>query len=68
MATIINNPDGGSGGGSGVGTVVGLIVLVLIVILFLIYGLPAIRGTNRENNTTIQVPDKVQVDVDSTNQ
>ncbi len=66
MATIINNPDSGNGGNS-VGTIVGLIVLVLIVILFVMYGLPAIRGNNRANNTTIEVPDKVQVDVNTNN-
>ncbi len=64
MATIINNPDSGGDKGS-VGTIVGLIVLVLIVILFVLYGLPLLRGTNRANNTTIQVPDKVQVDVNT---
>lgn len=68
MATIINNPDsgGGNNNGSNVGTIIGLIVLALIAILFFMYGLPAMRGnagTSGGNSTTIEVPDKVEVDV-----
>lgn len=63
MATIINNPSTESSG-SGVGTVVAIIILVLAIMLFFLYGLPAIRGANKGNNsTTIQVPDKVEVDL-----
>ena len=72
MATIINNTsptpesgaDNGSGGGSGM--LIGAIVLVLILIIFFVYGLPAIRGNGGSNEgSTINVPDKVQVDVNS---
>lgn len=65
MATIINNPDSGSSdnGGGGFGMIVGAIVLVLILILFFVYGLPAIRGGGDSNGTTVNVPDKVDVNV-----
>ncbi len=62
MATIINNP--GEGNGSSMGTIVGLIILALVVIVFFVYGLPALRGNGSgTSNTTVEVPDKVQVDV-----
>jgi hypothetical protein len=61
MATIINNPDSSSDGG-GAGLVTGIIIAVVIVFLFLVFGLPAIRG-NGNRGTTVNVPDKVNVDV-----
>ncbi len=60
MATIINNPDSGSSSG-GVGLIIGVIAIIAVIALFLLYGLPAIRKNN--NDTTINVPDKVQVDI-----
>ena len=63
MATIINNPDSGGSNGGGMGMVIGAIVLVIILILFFVYGLPAIRGSNK--GTTVNVPDKVEVDVNN---
>lgn len=66
MATIINNPDSGSDKGSGVGMIVGAIVLVLVLTLFFIYGLPVIRNSStKSNGSTINVPDKIDVNVDS---
>ncbi len=61
MATIINNPDTGSSN-SGMGTVVGIVLAIIIVALFFMYGLPAMRGTQK-SGTTVNVPEKVQVDV-----
>ncbi len=43
MATVINNPSGGSEGSS-VGVIVGVLVAIIIVVLFFVYGLPALRG------------------------
>jgi hypothetical protein len=66
MATIINNPDSGSGNnGGGAGTLIGAIVLILILIIFFVYGLPALRGNSDKGGNTINVPDKVDVNVDS---
>ncbi|HYF05780.1 MAG TPA: hypothetical protein VEA59_06445 [Patescibacteria group bacterium] len=61
MATVINNPDTRSD--SSAGLVIGAIILVLAVVLLLAYGVPAFRGANR--GTNINVPDKVQVDVNA---
>lgn len=61
MATIINNPDSGSGNGGGAGMVIGAVIVLVIIVLFFIYGLPALRGSR--SGTTIQVPDKINVNV-----
>ncbi len=61
MATVINNPDQGDSSGSSGGWIVAIIVLLVVVVLFFIYGLPSIRNGNK--GTTVNVPDKVQVDV-----
>jgi len=64
MATIINNPDSGSGGGNGggAGLIIGVVVAIIVIALFFIYALPAIRNT-RSGDTTIKVPDKIDVNV-----
>ena len=63
MATIINNPDGGTtDSGGGMGMVIGAIVLVLILILFFVYGLPALRNNNSGTSGSA-IPDKVDVNV-----
>ncbi len=66
MATIVNNP-GTSREGSGAGLVVGLIVAIVLVALLVIYGLPFLRGTANNAGTTINVPDKVDVNVQGVN-
>jgi hypothetical protein len=72
MATIVNNPppqqvqtaDGGSSG-----TVIGLIVVLLIVLLVIFFGLPWLRGavrggsTTNSNGASIQVPNDVNLKV-----
>lgn len=44
MATVINNPGDNS---SGAGIIIGLVVAVVIVALIFIYGIPALRASNR---------------------
>lgn len=63
MATIINNPDAGSGSssGGGAGILIGALVAIVIIALFFIYALPAIR--NNKSGTTVNVPDKINVNV-----
>ena len=62
MATVINNPDTSDRSG-GLGVVLAVIVVIAVVIALLVYGLPALRNSNSQNGTTIQVPDKVDVNV-----
>lgn len=61
MATIINNPGDGGNSSGGVGLIIGVIVIIAVIALFLLYGLPAMRKNN--NDTNINVPDKIQIDV-----
>lgn len=66
MATVINNPGDGGGGGndSSSGVFIGIILAVVVAgALFFIYGLPAMRNT--DTGPTINVPDKVQIDVNA---
>ncbi len=68
MATIINNPDSGGNngdGGSGMGMVIGIIVLVIILALFFVYGLPALRNGGSDSGTDVNVPDSIDVNVDT---
>lgn len=72
MTTIINSPPtqatAPSESGSGfAGIVIGVVLIAIVGFLFFIYGLPAMRG-NQNMNTgdggpTINVPDKVQIEV-----
>ena len=67
MATIINNPDSGDKGGGGLGMIIGAIVLVLVIVLFFVYGLPAMRNSGDSTGTDVNVPDQIDVNVDTPN-
>jgi hypothetical protein len=69
MATVINNPNPGTqtsstDTGPGTGFVVGLILVVLLIVLFFAFGRGAFRGDSTPSGgTNINVPEKVDVDV-----
>ena len=73
MTTVINNPSGSpensSGGGNAVAFIMGILIVAVLVFLFIFYGLPAMRGAKNQTKggitvpTTIQVPDKVDVNI-----
>lgn len=65
MTTIINNPDTSGSNSGGAGLIIALVIVIALAVLFFLYGLPAIRKGN--GGTTVNVPDKVQVDVSKTN-
>jgi hypothetical protein len=63
MPTIINNPPGSpNNDSSSAGLIIGLILIIAVLVLFFVYGLPALRN-NASKGTTINVPDKVDVNV-----
>jgi hypothetical protein len=51
MATIVNNPGGGTGGNgdSGMGMVLGVVIGILLVIFLIVYGVPFLRDGMRGN-------------------
>jgi hypothetical protein len=65
MATIINNPPENTDSG-GAGLIIGIVMAIIIVFLFVAYALPALRKNNNNSGTTINVPDKVDVNVNKT--
>lgn len=64
MATIIEHErtTGGSGG-NGNGFLVGMILLVVLAVLFFVYGLPYISGSMRNTAPQVNVPGKIDVNV-----
>jgi len=65
MATIINNPGNDSSGGGSGGLIVAVIAIIIVLALFFMYGLPAMRNNGKTNSggTTVEVPDKIDVNV-----
>ncbi len=67
MATIVNNPPANSDNGGGSGFLLGIILLIIVVILFIFYGLPYINGAARNGGAAqapqINVPGKIDVNV-----
>lgn len=63
MAVVVNTPSTERRSDSGLGFLVGIILLVLLAFALFYYGLPAIRGAASTSSTNINVPDKINVDV-----
>jgi hypothetical protein len=64
MATIINNPATTEReSGSGMGVIIGIILVLLVAFLFLYYLLPVLQNAGRATSPTVQVPDKINVNV-----
>lgn len=63
MATIVNNPPATQQESSGNGFLLGVVLLIIFAVLFFIYGLPML--TNSFSGPQVQVPDKVDVNVNT---
>lgn len=63
--TIINNPSGGDSGGS-MGMLVGLVILLIIGYFFWVYGLPALRSMQYGGAPQINIPSKIDINVNQT--
>lgn len=71
MTTVINTPQGSNDGSNGMGMIIGVIALVVVLFLFFVYGMPYFRGNTQQNNASvpaIQVPDKIDVNINKTPQ
>ena len=66
MATIINNPPSSDNSGGPMGMIIGLVVLAVLVYLFFIYGLPAVRQMQFGGAPQINIPSKIDVNVNQT--
>ena len=53
-----------SNSSGGVGMIIGVVAVIAIIALFFLYGLPALRKS-QNNDTNINVPDKIQIDVNN---
>lgn len=60
---IVNTPGNGDSSGNGMGFFLGVILLILFVFLLLYYGLPYIRSSFGSATPQINVPGKVDVNV-----
>jgi flagellar biogenesis protein FliO len=64
MATIVNTaPAQTDSGSNGMGFLVGVMLLVLLVIAVLFYGLPYLRSSVGSATPQINVPGKIDVNV-----
>lgn len=51
MVTVVNSPGPGETESSGVGLVIGVLLAIVVIVLFFIYGLPALRTSQTQNQT-----------------
>ncbi len=63
MATVINNPGTTPESSSGFGFFAGVVLLIVFMVALLYYGLPALRRSLSFGGTEINVPERIQVDV-----
>ncbi len=63
MATVINNPGPTTDHSSGFGFFAGIVLLIVFMVALLYYGLPALRRNLSFGGTEINVPERIQVDV-----
>jgi len=65
MTTIVNTPpsDSGGSGGNGMGMVVAALLIVAVAALFFVYGLPYLRQAAAPAAPQINIPDKVDVNI-----
>ncbi len=67
MSTVINNPPSVAGadssGAGGLSFLIGVIILILFVLFLFMYLLPMLRSSMTANSPQLNVPEKVEVDV-----
>lgn len=63
MATIVNTTPAQTDSGNGTGFLLGVILLLAFIVLFLIYGLPLLTQSFSAAGPQVNVPDKINVNV-----
>ena len=63
MATIVNNPPATERSSNGNGFLLGVVLLIIFAVLFFMYGLPMLM--NSFSGPQVQVPDKIDVNVNT---
>ena len=64
MATTIINPaPSNNSSNNGVGFLIGAIVLIVFAVLFFVYALPYIRGLSANGGVQVNVPKRINVNV-----
>lgn len=61
--TVVNTAPAQKSGGNGSGFLLGVIVLIVFVVLFLVYGLPYVRNLTGGSGVQVNIPDKIDVNV-----
>jgi hypothetical protein len=64
MATVVNQPPN-QPSDSGMGFLIGIILLLIVGILLIYFGVPALRQQQPAAPTEIQVPDRIDVDINN---
>lgn len=63
MTVIQNNPGSGDRGNGGSGFLLGAVLLIAFLIIFFVFGLPTIRGNRGGDGTNLNIPGRINVDV-----
>lgn len=66
MATIINNPPASNDSSGPMGMIILLVVLLVLGYLGFVYGLPALRQMQLGGTPQINIPGKIDVNVNQT--
>lgn len=65
MATIVNNPAPSSSDNSGIGSLVAALLVMGVVALLFYFLVPILRQSSQTGGPQINVPDKVDVNVNT---
>ena len=63
MAVVVNNSGEPERRTSGTNSLITLAIVLILLVLFFVYGLPAIRSGFNGGGAQINVPDKINVNV-----
>jgi hypothetical protein len=68
MATVVNTTPATTDSGSGTGFLLGILLIIVMAILFFVYGLPALTNSVSQSQPQVNVPGKIDVNVNNPGQ